>query len=135
MEPLPLPSFDVLENTAAWLAVFESINLYDAELRAVRLNLRTSQSAELDLYLPGEFAVRVPIEQRKSEYCITVRCTEISSFRADDIGHQLVVGDYAFDNVSAHERAFRIRGALGGDLEVRCKRIEIARVETGAPAA
>jgi hypothetical protein len=66
VEPLPLPSYEVLENTAAWLAVFESINLCDAELRAVRLYLRASQSAELDLYLPGEFAVgRVVREEFK----------------------------------------------------------------------
>jgi hypothetical protein len=135
VEYLPLPSFDALENTAAWLAVFEAVNLYDAELRAVRLNVDASQSAELDLYLPGEFAIRVPAERRASEYCATIRCIEVSLVRAEGLGRQAIVGDYAFDSRSAHDRGLRVRGALGGDLEIRCGRLAVARVTPCVPAA
>ena len=79
MEPFPLPLFELLENAEPWLAVFESVNLYDAELGAVRIDLEPSQSVEIDLYLPGAFAVAVPVERRAQEYCITVRCTGVSA--------------------------------------------------------
>ncbi len=116
--------------------MFESVNLYDAELRAVRIDLGPSRNVEIDLYLPGEFAVVVPRERRAREYCITVQCTGVSAVRAEDISRQNIVGDYGFDaGTSAETRIFWVKGTVGCDLEIVCHRIAVARVLASAPAA
>jgi hypothetical protein len=136
MEPFRLPSFELLENAEAWLAVFESVNLYDAELRAVRIDLERSQNVEIDLYLPGEFAMAVPVDRRAEEYCITVKCTGVSAVRAQDISRQNIVGEYGFDvGESADARIFWLKGTVGCDLEIHCHRIAVAQVVSRAPAA
>jgi hypothetical protein len=84
VEPFPLPLFELLENADPWLAVFECVSLYDAELHAVRIDIESSLSVEIDLYLPGAFAVAGPVERRAHEYCITVRCTGVSAVHAED---------------------------------------------------
>ena len=132
---IPLPSFDVLENTETWLAVFGSVNLYDSELRAVRIDLDRSQSAEVDLVLPGEFAVRVPRDQRADQYTITLNCSLVSGILLEGIWQQNYVVDYAFEAPSSDARVLRIQCSPGCDLRIECTRIAVERVMAVAPAA
>jgi hypothetical protein len=61
----------LLENAEPSLAVFDSVNLHDAELRAVRIDLESSQTVEIDLCLPSAFALAVPVERRAREYWVS----------------------------------------------------------------
>lgn len=99
----------------------------------MRIDLESSQSVEIDLYLPGAFAVAVPVERQAQEYCITVRCTGVSAVHAEDISRQNIVGDSGFDaGASAETRIFWIKGTVGCDLEIRCRRIAVAQVSPRA---
>ena len=132
MELPPLPSTQLVENTEAVLAVFEEMNLFDAELRAVHLATSPGgvPTLELELYLPAEYATRATAAA--AEYRITLRCTDISDLVLADFAGQNVVGDYAFDaaETEAAGRAVRvyIGGTVGCDLDLLCRSVSVVSV-------
>lgn len=135
MDPFPLPSFEFLGNASAMLAVFGTVNLYDAELRAVRIGLDAAPTVDVDFYLPGAFAMAVPEGARATGYRITLRCTGVTVVHADDLSVQNIVGDYGFEApASDGTQRLWVRGTVGCDLEVRCAGITVAQVQPSAPA-
>jgi hypothetical protein len=107
----------------------------DSELHALRVDLRRSQSAEVDVVLPGEFAVQVLRDQRAAEYTITLRCSVVSGILLEGIWRRNFVVDYAFEAPSSNQRILRIKCSPGCDLRIECGGIAVARVTPVAPAA
>jgi hypothetical protein len=131
----PPPEFALLGNAAAVLRVFETVNLYDADVRAVRVALAAAPSVEVDVHLPGSWAVAVPEADRAAEYRVTVRCLDVTAVHVDDLSAENVVGEYGFDEDPDGEgRRFWIRGVVGCDVDVRCAHIEVAAVEPARAA-
>ena len=129
MDPFPLPSSEFLDNAAAMVAIFGQVNLYDADLRAVRLLLAAVPMTEVDLYLPGAFALATGEEPHPSEYRITFACHGVTSVHAEEIHSQNIVGEYGFESAAiTSARRLWIRGIVGCNLEVHCTRIAIAEV-------
>ena len=144
MESPPLPAFDSVLNSEAVVAIFGQFNLYDAELRAVRLMaVEGAPCLEADFYLRGELAVRVDVGQRAAEYCITLRCSDIAGLGLADFDDQNIVGEYAFEAVAdvPDGRIVRvaITGSPGCDIELRCRSVAVVAVgfassaESGVP--
>ena len=131
MEDLPpLPEFDLLGNAAAVLDVFETVNLYDADVRAVRVSMSGPPSVEVDVHLPGSWAAAVPDADRPAEYRITFRCLDATAVHVDDLDTENVVGEYGFDeDPDGNGRRFWIQGTVGCEIDVRCAHIEVAGVE------
>ncbi len=126
----PPPAFDLLDRADALLAVFGTVNLYDADVRGVRLTLEAPPAIELDLHLPGSWAAAVAEADRPEEYRVTLRCLDATAVHADDLHTQNVVGEYGFeDDPDGNGRRFWIRGVVGCDIDVRCAHIEVAGVE------
>jgi hypothetical protein len=126
----PLPESDLLDNATAVLGVFESVNLYDADVHGVRVALAAAPTVEVDVHLPGSWAVAVPEADRPAEYRITFRCVDATSVHVDDLHTQNVVGEYGFEaDPDGNGRRFWIQGTVGCDIDVRCARIEVAGVE------
>ena len=135
-----LPSTEVVENARAVVSVFGQFNLYDAELRAVRLTLDPGgePALEAEFFLPGELAAGVAAPTRAAEYGITLRCTDIAGLGLADFDHQNVVGEYAFEAVAGAPEGRGVRvsitGAAGCDIEVHCRSVAVVAV-TPARAA
>ena len=133
MESPPLPAFDAVLNSEAVVTIFGQFNLYDSEMRAIRLTLvEGAPCLEADFYLPGEFAVRVEAAQRASEYCITLRCTDIAGIGLADFDQQNIVGEYAFETVTdmpdGRNLKVAITGSAGCDMELRCRSVAVVAV-------
>ena len=133
MDSPPLPVYDAIANSEAVIAIFGQFNLYDAELRAVRLtSVAGVPCLEADLYLPGEAAVRVDASQRAAEYCITLRCSDIAGLGLADFDDQNVVGEYAFETMPdvPDGRSLKVAftGSPGCDIELRCRSVAIIGV-------
>ena len=126
----PRPRFDLLDNAAAVLGAFETVNLYDADIRGVRVALSATPTVEVDIRLPGSWAVAVPEMGRAAEYRIPFRCLDATAIHVDDLHTQTVVGEYGFEeDPDGNGRRFWIRGTVGCDIDVRCARVEVAGVE------
>jgi hypothetical protein len=135
IEPFSLPSSALLENQSAWLAVFETINLFDAGLLDLRVAFDGAPSLAVDFSLPGEFATKVPEASRAESYRITLRCTGVTAVRAEGIALANVVADYAFTTAEAPEsRRFSVTCSPGCALRVDCDRIAVDRVTPVASA-
>lgn len=133
MDSLPLPAFDVIANSESVVAIFGQFNLYDAELRAVRLTSAAGVPClEADLYLPGELAARVEAGQRAAEYCITLRCSDIAGLGLADFDEQNVVGEYAFETMpdvpDGRNLKVALTGSPGCDIELRCRSVAVISV-------
>ena len=131
------PHLDVsqLGGTDALTGVFGQVNLYDADLRAVRLAVAAGgvPAVEVDLHLPAEFAAGVPATERAAEYRVTLRCADAADVAVANFGRQNVVGDYAFSAVTpapADGPAVHVslQGAVGCDLVLRCRTVSAAVV-------
>ena len=126
----PLPAFNLLDNAAAVLGVFETVNLYDADIRGVRVSLAAPPAVEVDLHLPGSWAASGTAAGRTAECRITFRCLDATAVHVDDLHAQNVVGEYGFEeDPDGNGRRFWIQGTVGCDIDVRCARIEVASVE------
>ena len=129
----PLPAFDMIANSEAVIAIFGQFNLYDAELRTVRLmSVAGVPCLEADLYLSGELAVRVDAAQRAAEYCITLRCSDIVGLGLADFDHQNIVGEYAFETMDdvpdGRSLKVALTGSPGCDIELRCRSAAVVSV-------
>jgi hypothetical protein len=132
-----------VQNASAVVAAFGQFNLYDADLRAVRLTLSDEgvPILETDLYLPGEFALDGN-GVAETEYRITLRCAHVVGVMLADFGGQNVVADYAFEPLGAGApdgalvRVW-IHGMPGRDVDLRCRAVsaEVAGPSTRAGAA
>ncbi len=126
----PIPDFDLLDNAAAVLGVFGTVNLYDADVGGVRVALAGAPTVEVDVHLPGSWAAAVPEAARPAEYRITFRCLDATAIHVDDLHTENVVGEYGFEeDPDGNGRRFWIEGTVGCDIDVRCARIEVAVVE------
>jgi hypothetical protein len=139
MESPPLPAFDAVLNSEAVVTIFGQFNLYNGELRAIRLMLAEGMPClEADFYVPGEFAVRIAAGQRAPEYGITLRCTDIAGLGLADFDHQNIVGEYAFEVVAdaPDGRGVRVAvtGSPGCDIELRCRSVAVVGVGFVPPA-
>lgn len=139
IDPPPLPEFSLVESSEAVVSIFGQFNLYDAELRAVRLSATAGVPAlEADFYLLGEFAVRVDAAHRAAEYGITLRCTDIAGLGLADFDQQNVVGNYAFEAIDdapdGRGVRFAVTGAAGCDIELRCRSIAVVAVRFVPPS-
>ena len=133
MDSPSLPAFDAIANSEAVIAIFGQFNLYDADLRAVRLtSVAGVPCLETDFYLPGEAAVRVDASQRAAEYCITLRCSDIAGLGLADFDEQNVVGEYAFEPLAdmpdRRNLKVAITGSPGCDIELRCRSVAVISV-------
>ena len=132
MDSPPLPTFDAIANSEAVIAIFGQFNLYEADLRAVRLAVAGVPSLEADFYLPGELAVRVDAGQRPAEYCITLRCSDIAGLGLADFDEQNIVGEYSFETMGdvPDGRTLKVAftGSPGCDIELRCRSVAIVSV-------
>ena len=61
------------------IGVFGQVNLYDADMRAIRLALSSTANVEIDVALPGEFA-QPSAEAHPIEYLVTFVCR-------NEVGH------------------------------------------------
>lgn len=132
MESPPVPAFDAVLNSEAVVTIFGQFNLYDSELRAIRLTLVDGMPClEADFYLPGELAVRVEAVDRASAYCISLRCTDIAGLGLADFDEQNIVGEYAFETVADVSDGRGVRVAVtsaGCDIELRCRSVAVVAV-------
>lgn len=129
MDSPPLPAFDAVENSEAVVSIFGHFNLYDAELRAVRLMRVASVPC-----LEADFV----LQNRGAEHGVTLRCIDIAGLGLADFDHQNIVGEYAFEVIAdvPDGRSVRvaITGSAGCDIELRCRSVAVVAVEF-VPAA
>ena len=133
MDSPPLPAFDAISNSEAVIAIFGQFNLYDADLRAIRLtSVAGMPCLEADFYLPGDAAVRVDASQRAAEYCITLRCNDIAGLGLADFDEQNLVGEYAFEPLAdvpdGRNLKVAVTGSPGCDIELRCRSVAVVSV-------
>ena len=136
MPSSPLPSLALVTGADAVTAVFGRFDLHDAELRALRLGHAPGAVPflELDLQLPGELAVPPGTADRRLDYRVTLRFSDVADLSLADFEEQNVVAEYAFDVVQPapdddRAVAVTITSAPGADLELRCRAVAVRAVE------
>ena len=138
--PPPLPSIALVRRADAVIDALGQFNLYDAELRAVRVTLAPGNvpTLEVDLYLPSAGASDDGARALAGEHRVTLRCTDVADLSLADFEHRNVVTGYAFERAESEDddrRAVHVTltGSPGCDLDLRCAAVEVVAVEP-APA-
>lgn len=137
MSSSPFPPAVPIGNIDAFIAIVGQWNLYDMEVRAVRLvgSAAEGASVEIDLCLPSQY-VRRPISGApRSEHRFTFRFSGLSEFSLVDFARQNIIGEYEF---SAAQHAYSGRpavrvqfgGSPGCEIDLLCDAVTIESIAT-----
>ena len=136
LHDVPLPSV-AIGNLDSFLAIVGQWNLYDMEVRALRLAARKADGAsvEVDLYLPDHYLRPPTPGEPRTEHLFTFRFSGVSECSLVDFGLQNLIGEYDF---AAARHAYsgkpavrvRIMGTVGCDLDLVCDSVSIASTAT-----
>lgn len=131
-----LPSIALVAHADTLIALFGQFNLYDAELRGIRLAVGHGgvPTLEADFIIPGELALPTGRADRARDYRVTLRCTDVVDLALADFADQNVVVEYAFEPLGADapdERAVHVSvtAAPGCDFDLRCRAVAVVAVD------
>jgi len=133
----PLPPSVPIGNIDAFLAIVGQWNLYDMEVRAVRLAADEAEgpAVEADLYLPDDYLRRRTPDAPRIEHRFTFRFSGVSECSLVGFLRQNIVGEYEF---SAAQRAYsgkpcvrvQITGSAGCEIDLLCDAVTVASTAT-----
>lgn len=136
LEAAPLPTVPI-GNLDAFLDIVGQWNLYDMEVRSVRLGAREADgpAVEVDLSLPDEYLQRPVPGAARTEHRFTIRFTGVSECSVTGFARQNIVGEYEFSaaqHAYSGEPAVRVRimGTVGCDLDLICESVTIVSAVT-----
>jgi len=130
-----MPFLDLVKNAEAVVALFGQLDFHDADLCGVRLSVARGNvpTLDLDLTLPGASALAGAAADAGRDYCITLRCIDVTALSLADFDGANRVASYEAAPSGADgdgHPTFRvaITCAPGCDLEFHCREIVMAAV-------
>lgn len=127
-----MTSLDLIRNAEAVVALFGHIELLGAELCGARLSVARGNVPvlDLDLTLAGSSARPDAAADRTRDYCITLRCIDVTALSLADFDSANTIASYELvphgvdeDGRPTHRVA--ITCAPGCDLEFHCREIMV----------
>ena len=132
-----MTSLDLVRNAEAAVGLFGQLDLIGAELCGARLSVARGNvpTMEIDFTVAGASALPHAAADRTRDYCITLRCIDVTALSLADFDGENLVASYELvpngvDEDGRPALRVAITCAPGCDLEFHCREIMVSAVSS-----